>query len=74
MFVKTCDLTDEDKRIISDNTGKIMLGILNNKTSVCIADQINIQPNELEWNIDEILYTFKKRVGIWRYLKILFIK
>lgn len=74
MFVPTFMLTDEDKRVISDNTGKLMLGIFENRTTDYMAEQMNISPEELEWNIDETLYTFRKRVGLWRYLKILFIR
>lgn len=31
MFVKGC-MTDEDKRIVSDITGKTMLGVLDDQT------------------------------------------
>lgn len=74
MFVKACCMTDEEKRIVSEITGKIMLGLLDDRSTNDIAKITKLYPNEVEWNIDETLYVLKRRVGLWRYLKILFIK
>ena len=73
-FVKTCELTKEDKREISEMTGKIMLWMLEKRSVGYMADKLKIDPWHVEKNIDETLYTLRNQVGRWRYFKMLFVK
>lgn len=73
-FVKTCEMTKEDKRAVSEMTGKIMLWMLEKRSVGYMADKLNIDPWHVEKNIDETLYTLRNQVGRWRYFKMLFIK
>lgn len=73
-FKKTFLLNPEEKKKVADMTGKIMLGILNVDYIGDIADKLHLTPAQVEQNIDETLYTLRKHVGKWRYLKVLFRK
>lgn len=74
MFVRTCDLTKEDRKKVSEMTGKTMLWILEGRSIWYIAEQLKLKPREVEENIDETLYIFRQKVGRWRFFKILFRK
>lgn len=74
MFKRTFMLTDEDKRKVSEMMGKMMLYILEGRSKVYMAEQLKLDIWQVDYNIDETLYTLRKQVGIWRYLKILFMK
>ena len=74
MFVRTCDLTKEDKKKVSEMTGKTMLWILEGRSIWYMAEQLKLKPREVEENIDETLYIFRQKVGRWRFFKILFRK
>lgn len=73
-FVKTCQMTKEDRRKVSEMTGKIMLWMLEKRSVGYMADKLKIDPWYVEKNIDETLYTLRNQVGRWRYFKMLFIK
>ena len=74
MFKRTFMLTDEEKRKVSEMTGKIMRWILEGRSKVYMAEQLKLDPWQVDHNIDETLYTLRKQIGRWRYLKILFMK
>lgn len=74
MFIRRAILTKEQKQQVSEMTGKIMLWILEGRSRIYMANQLNLDLWELEQNIDETLYAFKKEIGWKRYLKILFRK
>lgn len=74
MFIRRVILTKEQKQQVSEMTGKIMLWILEGRSRIYMANQLNLDLWELEQNIDETLYAFKKEIGWKRYLKILFRK
>lgn len=69
MFKTTKELTHEERREVSELVGRIMLGILENKSSLDIAVENGLNTWELETNINTALYTLRKRVGLWRYLR-----
>ena len=73
-FKKTIMLTDEEKRKAGEMTGKIMLWILEGQSVKYMADNLKLEPYQVEWNIDETLCILRKRVGWRRYLKMLFVK
>lgn len=74
VFVKTSALTEEDKKDISEMTGKIMLWLLENRSMDYVSEQLKLTPSQVRWNVAEILYTFRKKIGRWNFFKILFIK
>lgn len=73
-FKRTFALTEEEKRKVSEMTGKIMLWMLEGRSRVYMAENLKLDPWMIEANIDETLYTLRKNVGRWRYLKMLFVK
>lgn len=74
IFKHTYLLTDEEKKQVSEMTGKIMLWILEGRSIGYMSDKLNLMPWQIECNIDEIMYTLRRRVGLKRFLKILFWK
>lgn len=74
MFVRTFLLTTEQKRKVSEMSGKIMLWILEGKSTLYMARQLNLSIWEVEQNIDETLYIYMKQVGKRRFLRTLFRK
>lgn len=74
-FKKTSMLNEKEKQQVADQCGKIMLGLLEGRHTAYIAEQCGYDgPWQVEGNIDEMLYTLRKRVGRWRYIKNLFLK
>lgn len=74
MFVRTFLLTTEQKQEVSEMSGKIMLWILEGRSTLYMAQQLNLSIWEVEQNIDETLYTYMKQVGKRRFLRTLFRK
>lgn len=74
MFVQTFLLTSEQKQEVSEMSGKIMLWILEGRSTLYMAQQLNLSIWEVEQNIDETLYTYMKQVGKRRFLRTLFRK
>lgn len=73
-IVKTYQMTDEDKRYFSEMFGKIMIWMIEKRGIGYMANELNLLPYQVEYNIDEALYTLRNQVGRWRYFKMLFIK
>lgn len=73
-IVKTYQMTDEDKRYFSEMFGKIMIWMIEKRSIGYMANELNLLPYQVEYNIDEALYTLRNQVGRWRYFKMLFIK
>ena len=74
MFKRTFLLTEDEKRKVSEMDGKIMLWILEGRSIVYMAENLNLSIWQVENNIDEMLYTLRKQVGKKRFLKTLFYK
>jgi len=75
MFVRTIDLTDEDMKKVSKLSGRIMAWCIEGRSTAYMAEHfVDLQPWQIEHNIDEMLYELRKHVGLWRYIKILFRK
>ena len=51
-----------------------MLWILEGRSIKYMSDKLNLQPWQVEHNIDEMMYDLRKQVGKWRFFKMLFIK
>ena len=73
-FKRTFLLTDEEKKKISEICGTVIVGTLEGRGTWQMAEEYNLQPYQLEHNIDEMLYVLRKQVGMWRYIKMLFVK
>lgn len=74
-FVKSGTVMNEDEqKSFVETIGKTMLGIEKRKSTLDIALDVGCDPYQVEWNINEMLYILRKRVGWKRYIKILFAK
>ena len=74
MFKRTFLLNDEDKRKVSEMCGKMMLWILEGQNIGYMSEKLDLPPWQIEANMDEMLYTLRKQVGIRRFLRTLFYK
>ena len=74
MFVKTENLTDEQKKQVAEMTGKIVVWMIEGKSLTDMSLQLNLSPYEVMQNILETLYTIRKRIGWKNYFKVLFRK
>lgn len=73
-FKQTFMLNDEEKKHVSEMSGKIILWILEGRSTGYMSEKLNLSPKEVECNIDEMLFTLLKQVGKRRFLKTLFLK
>ncbi len=67
-------MTDEDKQRFIYVIGTMCLRIGEGFNSKQIADEIDLHPYQVDENIIELLYTIRKRIGVWRFIKTIFIK
>lgn len=67
-------MTDEEKEKFVKMSGSILLWVGEARSISYMSEKLNLHPNEVETNMEEILYVLKKQVGIKRFLKILFMK
>ena len=67
-------MSDEDKCKVADMCGNIVLWILEGRSLYYMAEQLNLNPCEVQHNIDELLYILRKEVGIKRFIRTLFYK
>lgn len=74
MFVENYLLNEEQKKQIGEMCAKIIRWSLEGRSRYYMAEQLKMHPQELAYNIDEMLYVLRNEVGIRRYLKILFMK
>lgn len=74
MLYNRFNMTEKDKQKFIVVDGKIMLGLEMGDSIWDIANSVNLEPWQVNHNIDEMLYTIRKRVGWKRYIKALFRK
>lgn len=74
MLVRYSEMTDENKKQLSEIVGKITVGLSEGRSMIEIADQVRLHPLELYHNVYEQLFLLRNAVGRWRYFKILFMK
>jgi hypothetical protein len=74
MFKKTFMLNEEDKKKLSEMSGKILIWAMEGRHTAYMAEQLNMSPHHVSHNIYETLYVLKKYVGWRRYLRVLFWK
>lgn len=74
-FKRVVDLTDNEKRNISEMTGKIQLWLLEGRHIGYISEQLNLPPWMVKENMCETIYEHLSMVGgLWGYIKWLFHK
>lgn len=73
-FKQTFMLNNEEKKQVSEMSGKIILWILEGRSIGYMSEMLHLSPIEVESNINEMLYTLMKQVGKRRFCKILFAK
>ena len=73
-FKKTCELTEEDKKQVSEMVGQMQLWVLEGRHIYDIADRFKLEPWEVMENVFETIYGFMKLIGPKNYLKMWFHK
>ena len=72
-FKTLLTLTDKDKCKIGEMHGKILQWILEGRDTAYMAEHLGLEnPMQVEYNINETLYIYMRRVGRWRFFKTLF--
>lgn len=56
-FVRTMDMTDEDRKQSAEMGGKLLLWIMEHQSIDYMAKQLNMTPNQVWFNIEETMYT-----------------
>jgi hypothetical protein len=74
MFIEKWALTAEKREKISHQNGKILLGLMERRSIKSIATDLKLSSDEVEHNIDEMLYELYQHVGLKRFLKTIFRK
>lgn len=73
-FKQTFLLNNEEKKQISDMSGKIILWILEGRDIGYMSEKLHLSPQQIESNVNELLFTLKEHVGKRRFFKILLAK
>ena len=69
MFIEKWALTAEQREKVSRQNSKILLGLTERRSIKSIATDLKLSPDEVEYNIDEMLYELYQHVGLKRFLK-----
>lgn len=73
-FKQTFMLNDDEKKQVSEMSGKIILWILEGRSIGYMSEMLNLSPWQIESNINGMLFTLMRQVGKRRFFKILFMK
>lgn len=73
-FKETFMLNNEEKKQVSEMSGKIILWILEGRSVGYMSEMLRLSPQQIESNIDEMLFILKKHIGKRRFFKILLAK
>ena len=73
-FKQTFMLNNEEKKQVSEMSGKIIMWILEGRSIGYMSEMLHMSPNEIECNIDEMLFILRRQVGKRRFFKTLFVK
>ena len=74
MLYNRFNMTESDALRLVEVDGKTMLGLEMGYSIWDIAKSVNLEPYQVEHNIDECLHLIRKHVGWKRYIKALFVK
>lgn len=69
MFIEKWALTAGQREKVSRQNGKILLGLTERRSIKSIATDLKLNSDEVEHNIDEMLYELYQHVGLKRFLK-----
>lgn len=72
--IQICDMNEEQKKQYSKMSGDILLWICEGQSMEYMSKKLNLQPWQIQHNIDEMLYVLRKKVGFRRFIRTLFIK
>ena len=73
-FKQTFMLNNEEKKQVSEMSGKIIMWILEGRSIGYMSEMLHLSPKEIECNIDETMFILMKHVGKRRFFKTLFVK
>lgn len=74
MLKHVFSMTEEEKQRFIDMNGKIILYLAERRSLFDMAKKLNLEPWQMDHNIDELLYELRKSLGWKRYIKALFNK
>ena len=73
-FKQTFMLNNEERKKISEMSGKILMWILEGRSIGYMSEMLHLNPKEIEHNINEMMFILMKHVGKRRFFKTLFVK
>ena len=75
MFVKLVNkMTEGEKKKFVNTIGITVLCLSEGKCSYQIAKELKLSPQQVDHNIDELIYTLRRTLGWRRIIKALFIE
>ena len=74
MLKQVFSMTEEEKQKFIEVNGKTILYLVEQRSLFDMANKLNLEPWQVDHNIDELLYELRKSLGWKRYIKALFIK
>ena len=74
MLKHVFSMTEEEKQKFIEVNGKTILYLAEQRSLFDMAKKLDLEPWQVDHNIDELLYELRKSLGWKRYIKALFIK
>lgn len=74
MLKQVFSMTEEEKQRFIEVNGKTILYLIERRSLFDMAKKFDLEPWQVDHNIDELLYELRKNLGWKRYIKALFIK
>ena len=74
MLKQVFSMTEEEKQKFIEVNGKTILYLVEQRSLFDMAKKLDLEPWQVDHNIDELLYELRKNLGWKRYIKALFIK
>ena len=74
MLKQVFSMTEEEKQRFIEVNGQTILYLIERRSLFDMAKKFDLEPWQVDHNIDELLYELRKNLGWKRYIKELFIK
>lgn len=74
MLKQVFSMTEEEKQRFIEVNGQTILYLIERRSLFDMAKKFDLEPWQVDHNIDELLYELRKNLGWKRYIKALFIK
>lgn len=74
MLKQVCNMTEEEKQNFIKMNGETILYLVERRSLFDMSKRLNLEPWQVNHNIDEMLYELRKSLGWKRYIKALFRK